>query len=81
MKTIKYTSGYAHKVLVVLLQDDEAELPDEVLAMMADGRPRETAVRVHKDNGHPGHFGASVERRFGKTNKNNVYCRIKIYTD
>jgi hypothetical protein len=81
MKFLRSKNGYAHVIKVVLLEGDEPTLPDEVLCMMADGRAREKAEDIHKKNGHPGHFGASIVKKPGKHDKTKIYAQIRINTD
>lgn len=84
MKILKKVSGYAHYVATVILDDEETNLPNEILISMADGHSKESAIKCfygRLDGAvrlHPGHFGGIVNKY--KENGKNM-ARIKVYTD
>ena len=90
MKFVKRsTSGYAHNLHFVLLENDENAYPEARLVTMADRHGelsdaewKEIQAYDGADAGrHPGHFGGTVTRKPGRKHRTRVYARIKVYTD
>ena len=76
MKGITQYSGYAHRIHIVELENDEPSYSEEKLLHMADNhyKIQDWWPLVETRQRHSGHFG-------GVVTKDGSKATIKIYTD